>query len=64
MFCAGRQAGEGAAPHFDEDAVHYGGAAADGGGAVAGALAGLADKRHLPQYTAPEDRQPPKRLDS
>ena len=52
MFCAGCP-GEGATPHFNQDTVHHGGAAADGGGAVAGALTGLADKRHLPQILLP-----------
>jgi len=47
-------AGKGAAPHFNEDTVHDGGAAANGGGAVAGALAGLADKRHLPRILLPK----------
>ena len=47
-------AGEGTTPHFNEDAVDDGGAAADGGGAVAGALTGLADKRHLPQILLPK----------
>ncbi len=48
-----RLAGEGATPHFDEDAVDDGGAAADGGSAVAGALTGLADERHLAQILLP-----------
>ena len=47
-------AGEGPAPHFNQDTVHDGGAAADGGGAVAGALAGLADERHLPRILLPK----------
>ena len=42
-----RKGSEGAAPHFDEDAIDDGRAAANGGRAVAGALAGLADERHL-----------------
>ena len=46
--------GEGPAPHFNEDTVHDGRAAADGGRAVAGALTGLADKRHLPQILLPK----------
>ena len=45
--------GEGPAPHFNEDAVDDRGASADGGGAVAGAFVGLADKRHLPQILLP-----------
>ena len=45
--------GEGAAPHFDEQPVDNGGPAADGGSAVASALTGLADKRHLPQILLP-----------
>ena len=40
--------GEGAAPHLDQDAVHDSRAAANGGCAVAGALAGLAHQGHLP----------------
>ena len=48
-----RLSGEGPAPHFNEDTVDHGGAAADGGRAVAGALTGLADKRHLPQILLP-----------
>ena len=48
-----RLPGEGTTPHFNEDAVDYGGAAADGGSAVAGALTGLADKRHLAQILIP-----------
>ena len=47
-------AGKGPAPHFNQDTVHHGGAAADGGGAVAGALAGLADERHLPRILLPK----------
>ena len=47
-------AGEGAAPHFNQDPVHHGGAAADGGRAVSGALAGLADERHLPRILLPK----------
>ena len=47
-------AGEGPTPHFNEDAVHHGGAAANGGRAVASALTGLADKRHLPQILLPK----------
>ena len=50
----GGQPGKGAAPHFNEDAVDHGGAAANGGGAVAGALAGLADERHLPRILLPK----------
>ncbi len=46
--------GEGPTPHFNEDTVDYGGSAADRGGAVAGALTGLADKRHLPQILIPK----------
>jgi hypothetical protein len=46
--------GEGSAPHFNEDTVDHGGAAANGGRAVAGALAGLADKRHLPRILLPK----------
>ncbi len=46
-------AGEGPAPHFNEDTVNNRGAATDGGGAVPGALAGLADKRHLPKILLP-----------
>ena len=46
--------GEGAAPHFDQDAVHDGGAAADGGRAVARTLTGLADQRHLPRILLPK----------
>jgi hypothetical protein len=38
---------EGAAPELDEQAIDDGGAATDGGGAVSGALVGLADKRHF-----------------
>ena len=45
--------GEGPAPHFNEDTIDDGRAAADGGGAVAGALIGLADERHLPQILLP-----------
>ncbi len=45
--------GEGSAPHFNEDTVDHGGAAADGRGAVSGALTGLADKRHLPKILIP-----------
>src|SRR5580658_1113297 len=45
---------EGSTPHFNEDTVDYGGAAANGGGAVSGALAGLADKRHLPRILLPK----------
>jgi hypothetical protein len=41
-------------PHFNEDTVHYGGAAADGGGAVSGALAGLAYESHLPRILLPK----------
>ena len=48
------QAGEGPAPHFNEDTVDDRGAAADGGGAVAGALTGLADKRHLLEILLPK----------
>ena len=59
-----RQLGEGPAPHLNQDAVHHRRTPPDGGRAVPGALAGLAHKRHLPQYTAPEDRQPLLRLDS
>jgi hypothetical protein len=47
-------AGKGAAPHFNEDTVDHGGAAADGGRAVAGALTGLADERHLPRILLPK----------
>ena len=49
-----RLAGKGPAPHFNEDTVDDGGAPADGGRAVAGALTGLADKRHLPQILLPK----------
>ena len=49
-----RQVGEAATPHFDEDAVDNGGAAADGGGAVASTLTGLADKRHLLEILLPK----------
>ncbi len=45
--------GEGSTPHFNEDAVDDRGAAADGGGAVAGALVGPADERHLAQILVP-----------
>ena len=48
-----RLPGEGSTPHFNEDAVDYGGAAADGGSAIAGALAGLADERHLAKILIP-----------
>ena len=48
------QAGKGTTPHFNEDAVDDGGAAADGGSAVARALAGLADKRHLLEILLPK----------
>jgi hypothetical protein len=44
---------EGPTPHFNEDAVDYGGASADGSGAVPRALTGLADKRHLPKILIP-----------
>jgi hypothetical protein len=47
-------AGKGPAPHFNEDAIDYRGAAADGGGAVPGALAGLADESHLPRILLPK----------
>ena len=47
-------AGEGPAPHFDENPVDDSGAAADGSRAVSGALAGLADKRHLPHILLPK----------
>ncbi len=50
----GGLAGKGATPHFNEDAVDHGGAAANGGGAVAGALASLADKRHLAHILLPK----------
>ena len=40
-------------PHFNEDAVNDRRAAADRGGAVAGALTGLADERHLPEILIP-----------
>ncbi len=46
--------GKGPAPHFNEDAVDHGGAAADGCRAIAGALTGLADKRHLPRILLPK----------
>ena len=49
-----RQAGKGAAPHFNEDTVDDGRSAADGGRAVAGALTGLADKRHLLEILLPK----------
>ena len=45
--------GEGAAPHLDQDAVHNSRAAANGGRAVAGALAGLAHECHLPLILLP-----------
>ncbi len=50
----GRLSGKDAVPHFDENPVDNGGAAADGGGAVARALTGLADKRHLPHILLPK----------
>ena len=49
-----RLPGKGPAPHFNEDTVDHGGAAANGGRAVAGALTGLADKRHLPHILLPK----------
>ena len=58
------QFGKGPAPHLNQDAVHDGRTPPDGGRTIPGALAGLAHKRHLPADTAPEDRQPRKRLDS
>jgi len=48
-----RLAGEGPAPHFNEDTIDYGGTPADGGGAIAGPLTRLADKRHLAQILIP-----------
>ncbi len=45
--------GESPAPHFNQDAVDDGGAAANGGGAVAGSLVGGRDKRHLPLILLP-----------
>ena len=48
------QAGEGPAPHFNEDTVNHGGSPADRGGAVAGPLTRLADKRHFPQILLPK----------
>jgi hypothetical protein len=41
-------------PHLDEKAIHDGGAAANGSRAIAGALAGLADKRHLLRILLPK----------
>ena len=49
-----RQVSKGTTPHFNEDAVDDGGAAADGGGAVARALTGLADKCHLLEILLPK----------
>ena len=51
---ARRLAGEGAAPHFDEDAVDHRGTSPDGGGAVSSAFAGQADKLHLPRILLPK----------
>jgi hypothetical protein len=47
-------AGEGSAPHFNEDAVDNGGAATDGRCAVSGSLTGLTDKRHLSKILVPK----------
>ena len=49
-----RQVGKGPAPHFNQDAVHDRGPPADGRRAVAGALTGLADKRHLLEILLPK----------
>ena len=46
--------GKGSTPHFNEDTVHDGGAAANGGSAVARSFAGLADQRHLPRILLPK----------
>ena len=49
-----RLAGEGPSPHFNQDTVDHRRAAADRSGAVPGTLAGLADKRHLPEILIPK----------
>ena len=46
-------AGEGAAPHFNQDAIDDGRAPADGRCPVPGAFVGLADERHLPKILLP-----------
>ena len=51
---AGGVSGEGSAPHFNKDTVDNGGASADGGSAIAGAFAGLADERHLSRILLPK----------
>ena len=45
--------GEGSTPHFNQDPIDDGGAAANGSSAVAGALTGLADERHLAKILLP-----------
>jgi len=50
----GRLAGEGATPHFNENAVYHGGTSSNGGSAVPGALEGQANERHLPQILLPK----------
>ncbi len=49
-----RLPGEGAAPHFDQKAVHHRRAAANGRRAVTGAFAGLAHQRHLLRILLPK----------
>src|ERR1035441_4991124 len=50
----GRLAGECAAPHLDQHAVYDGGTASNGGSAVTGAFAGLADEQHLLRILLPK----------
>ena len=45
--------GKGPTPHFNQDPVDHGRAAADRGGSIPGTLAGLADERHLPKILIP-----------
>ena len=49
-----RLAGKRPAPHFNQDAVHHCRAPPDRSRAVPGTLAGLADKRHLPEILIPK----------
>ncbi len=49
-----RQVRKGPSPHFNQGAIHHRRAPPDGRRSIAGSLAGLAYKRHLPEILLPK----------